>query len=168
MLKIKRKYYLAVIVSIVAVLGVISWQHFHESHSTSHDEHNSSAKLDLNDGKKWQTDAAMRQAMHRIRELVAPLQAVTSEQSINPAEAKSIALGVQEQVKFMIDNCKLDKKADAVLHTFIADLLKATEWLSQEPPTAQGIVLIQKVLDRYPQYFEHPGWANNVENQPKK
>ncbi len=157
----QRKIYFALIVCTVAILATLGWQHFHTSHSADHHAHGDNAKLVLNDGKKWQTDAPLRQGMQQIRGLIAPLKMLSPGQSFNPDQAKSIALGVQQQVSYLINNCKLDEKADAVLHALIADLLKATELLSQQPPSAEGIILIQAVLDLYPQYFEHPGWTES-------
>lgn len=170
----QRKKIIPIIVILSAVFGIFAWQHFNESHLSSHadshttsssplqknTEHNhvNSNKLALNDGKKWQTDVPLRQGMQAIRDLIIPLTMRRTEQSINAEQAKKIALGVQEQVNFLINNCKLDAKADAVLHTLISDLLKGSELLSQQTPDAQGIAIIQEVLHTYPQYFEHQNW----------
>lgn len=174
----QRKKLIPIILILSAVLGIFAWQHFNESHLASHadthtasqlassstsqknteHDHGDSNQLVLNDGKKWQTDAALRQGMQTIRDLIMPLTMRSTEQSINAEQAKKIALGVKEQVNYLINNCKLDAKADAVLHTLIADLLKGSELLTQQTPDAQGIAIIQEVLHTYPQYFEHPNW----------
>jgi hypothetical protein len=173
----QRKKLIPIILILSAPLGIFAWQHFNESHLASHDDthtashiassssqkniehdHGDSNQLVLNDGKKWQTDAALRQGMQTIRDLIMPLTMRSTEQSINAEQAKKIALGVKEQVNYLINNCKLDAKADAVLHTLIADLLKGSELLTQQTSDAQGIVIIQEVLHTYPQYFDHPNW----------
>lgn len=174
----QRKKLIPIILILSAVLGIFAWQHFNESdlasnadsHTASHTasssqkntehDHDNSNQLVLYDGKKWQTDAALQQGMQTIRDLIMPLTMYSTEQSINAEQAKKIALGVKEQVNYLINNCKLDAKADAVLHTLIADLLKGSKLLSQQTPDTQGIAIIQDVLHTYPQYFEHPNWED--------
>lgn len=143
--------------AVVVVLAVVGWMHFQESDSHGHGDHGGPAQLVLNDGKKWATDEPLRQGMQRIDALVTPVQAVSAEQSLDPAQAKVIAEGVKGQVTFLVNNCKLEPKADAALHVLIADMLEGSEALSEAAPSGRGIVLIRQALQRYPEYFETAG-----------
>ncbi len=142
-----------------ALLGLSGCSHFHEAHQHQHGADDSTAQLTLNNGKKWATDEPLRLGMGRIKALVDPMGAVTPEQSVDPAQAKAIAKGVEGQVAFLVSNCKLEPKADAVLHVLIADMLQGAEALSKPAPTGRGLVLIRHALERYPEYFEPAGMA---------
>jgi len=140
-----------------AMLGLAGCSHFHETHQHQHAADGSTAQLTLNNGKKWATDEPLRQGMSRIKALIDPMGAVTPDQRLDPTQAKVIAKGVEGQVAFLISNCKLEPKADAVLHVMIGDMLQGAEALSQPAPKGHGLVLIQRGLQRYPEYFETAG-----------
>ncbi len=125
------------------------------AHDHDHGDHATAAALVLNDGKKWAIDAPLRDGMQRIQALTAPLRA---GQSLTPEQAKSIASGVQGQVAYLIDHCKLEPQADAVLHVLIGDLMTGADALATAPAPERGITLIRQALEQYPRYFEHPGW----------
>lgn len=137
-----------------ALLGLSGCAHFHEAHQHQHGAGDSAAQLSLNNGQKWATDEALRQGMDRIKALLEPMGAASPEQSLDPVQAKAIAKGVEGQVAFLVSNCKLEPKADAVLHVLIADMLQGAQALSQPAPTGHGLVLIRRALERYPEYFE--------------
>jgi hypothetical protein len=116
-------------------------------------------ELVLNGGTQWATDASLRDGMEQIRNLVAVPQAtVSAGGSLTAAEAQLIAEGVRQQVDALIRNCKLEPKADAVLHVLIAGLLQGAAELAGEPPSDEGLVRIRQALDQYPRYFSHAGW----------
>lgn len=103
------------------------------------------AKLELNHGKKWPTDATLRQGMSRIRDAVGA-----------DAPAEKLAGQVNAQIAFMVQNCKLDQETDAMLHLVLADLIAGAEMLQGKP--AQGMARLNQGLTAYGTYFEHPGW----------
>lgn len=142
-----------------ALLGLPGCSHFHEAHQHQHGADDSAAQLTLNNGKKWATDEPLRLGMSRIKALVDPVGDVTPDQSLDPAQAKAIAKGVERQVAFLVSNCKLEPKADAVLHVLIGDMLQGAQALAQPAPTGRGLVLIRRALERYPEYFEPAGMA---------
>lgn len=133
----------------------------HASHA-SHASHESASALVLNDGKKWETDQALRTGMLRIRALIEPMRSNTSPQSLDPVQAKAVSNGVQEQVSYLINNCKLAPKADAVLHVLIADMLKGAGELQSNATSGSGLSLVRQALQQYPQYFDHPAWPDTT------
>lgn len=103
------------------------------------------AKLELNHGKKWPADATLRQGMKRIRDAVA-----ASPQ----APPGKLADQVNEQITYLIQNCKLDKETDAMLHLVLAELIAGAEMLRDKP--AEGMGRINQALAAYGDYFDHP------------
>jgi hypothetical protein len=105
-----------------------------ETHDHQH-EATAPSKLQLNQGKKWGTDAPLRQGMTAMRaDLASKLHA--------------------------IHQGKLDPKADAMLHIVISDLAGSAEIMQgkaagQPAEAAHRAVL---ALNSYSQYFSHPGW----------
>ncbi len=148
----------------VILLAFAGREHFREPHS--HD-HGGAAEPGLNEGGKWETDEPLRIGMQRIHTLMLPLLSAAPGQGADPAQAKAAANGVREQVSYLIDNCKLDPKADAVLHVLIADLLEGADALEKDASSDHGAALIGRALERYPEYFEHPGWPVPGEGKPR-
>lgn len=145
---------IAAAVAVAVLLVLVGREHFHESHS--HD-HEGAAELSLNEGRKWETDEPLRTGMLRIHALMRPTVGAPA-QGMDAGRAKAIASGVRREVAYLIDNCKLAPKADAVLHVLIADLQEGAEALEKEVSSSRGIALIGRALERYPEYFEHPDW----------
>lgn len=133
------------------------------SHEHDHGDHATAASLVLNAGKKWAIDAPLREGMQRIQLLAAPLRA---GQSLTPEQARAVATGVHGQIAYLIDNCKLEPQADAVLHVLIGDLMAGADALASAPSSARGGDLIRHALARYPRYFEHPGWSAGATGTP--
>jgi len=67
---------------------------------------------------------------------------------------------VNKQIAFMIQSCKLDKDADAMLHLVLADIIAGADALSGQDmeKAQQGAKKIVHALENYGIYFEHPGW----------
>lgn len=129
-----------------------------ESHQHGHSEH-AVAGLILNDGKKWQTDAALRQGMSEINNAVMKAADAYHHDALTQADANKLALKINEQVNYLIKNCKLEPKADATLHVLIGDLLGAAEKIKAEPLSSKGMPRAVKAIMAYPEYFDHTGWA---------
>ena len=128
----------------------------HAQHDHEHDAH-ATAGLVLNDGARWSTDEPLRTGMQRIREVAAP--ALTAEPgALSQKDAAALATAIREQVAYLVANCHLEPKADAVLHVLIADLLGGAGELERDPASADGLPRIAHALQQYPEFFEHPGW----------
>ena len=116
-----------------------------ESHEHGHGA--AEAKLVLNHGKKWQTDAPLRKGMENIRAVLATRQ-----------KPEAIAELVNAEVAYIVQNCKLPEDADAQLHLLIAELLAGADAMKGEHPR-EGAERVARALDRYGEFFDHPGWS---------
>lgn len=126
------------------------------AHDEHHAHHGATAEgLVLDNGQKWQTDAALRKGMAEIRTLIAPFPAGLP---LPKAQVQSVAEGVRSEVGQLIQECKLKPEADAVLHVLIAEMLQGADALSSGKPAAEGLDRIRGAVERYPAYFDHPGW----------
>lgn len=139
--------------------GVVSAQEHGHSHGHAHDMEKP-VQLTLDDGKKWTTDNSLRQGMDRIRDaLSAELPAIHSGKA-TAEQYQALAQKVNDQLSFMVKNCRLEPKADAVLHLILADIIAGADILQaqQGGEAHQGAVKIVHALENYASYFDHPGW----------
>lgn len=148
-----------VIALAVAGVAVGLWTHFHGQHAAGHEhgEHGEAA-LSLNDGQRWETDLPLRTGMQRIRDAVAPVVHAQAAGRLSASDADRLVATVQENVNYLIANCKLAPKADATLHVIITDLLSGSGMLKAEPASPAGSLLVVQALRRYADYFAHPDW----------
>ena len=128
-----------------------------DAHHHGHDEHAASA-LSLNQGKKWQTDAPLRKGMQSIKHAAMSAADAFHHDALTKPDAEKLASHINGQVDYLVANCKLEPQADATLHVLIGDLLSGADALSKQPLSSEGLPKIVKVLQIYPDYFEHQGW----------
>lgn len=131
--------------------------HSHEAHA----EHGAPATLQLNDGKKWETDAALRQAMDSLRQIMAASLPEIHESRLPVAGYSALARKVDSEVGNIVSNCKLEPKADAQLHLIVADLLTGSEQMAGKVKKAKrqdGVVKVVGALEKYASYFDHPNF----------
>lgn len=117
--------------------------------------------LKLNAGSKWQTDAPLREGMLKIRASVEPKLPAIHGGRFTTAQYEAMGKAVDEQLAYIVGNCKLAPEADAVLHNVIAELSDGAEVLGGKKAVddrSKGVVHIVNALDSYGQYFDHPGW----------
>lgn len=120
------------------------------------------AKLALDHGKKWATDAPLRDGMTKIRTLVEPKIDAAHAGRITPAQYKQIASGVEAQVASIVANCKLAPDADAMLHLVIAELGQGADAMAGKDAKVrplQGFGRTVTALNEYGRHFDHPGFA---------
>lgn len=150
--------------------GVGLWAHIREAHagghSHGHDDHEASA-LTLNAGQGWDTDAALRTGMQRIRDAAGRVLAAPAAGPISKDDAKQFSTTVQESVEYLVKNCKLEPKADAALHVLITDLMTGAASLVENPASAEAVGSIRRALERYPEHFDHPGWKSVTTAEPQ-
>ena len=134
--------------------GTALAQDHHHSHG-----HENSAQLTLDDGKKWPTDNSLRQSMSRIRDaLEAELPAIHSGKA-TAKQYRALAKKMNGQIAFIVKNCKLEPKVDAMLHLVLADIIAGAEAMAQGGSEAhKGAEKIAQALGNYGTYFDHPGW----------
>ena len=144
------------------VVGVVVWHRGHDG-TDGHDAHEhhappgAAAGLFLDEGgRRWVTDEPLRKGMAAIRAIVA-----TVEGGVDDAGAARAADAVRGQVNELIANCKLEPKADAVLHVLIARLLGGAQALTVPATRPEGLAMLHEALADYPRYFEHPGWSES-------
>ena len=139
--------------------AMVSAQEHGHSHGHAHDMEKP-VQLTLDHGKKWATDDSLRQGMSRIRDaLNAELPAIHSGKAA-AEQYQALAQKVNDQLAFMVKNCKLEPKADAVLHLILADIIAGADILQAQHggEAHQGAVKIVHALENYASYFDHPGW----------
>jgi hypothetical protein len=108
------------------------------------------AKLVLNQGKKWPTDAPLRQGMENIRAALG-----------GGMKYGALATKVNTEVAGIVQNCKLEPEADAQLHIVIADIMAGVEALegkAQGETRRAGAERIARALNAYGEHFDHAGW----------
>ena len=131
-----------------------------QAQTHSHDEVGP-AKLSLDHGRKWATDAPLREGMTHIRALIEPQLAAAHAGKLSPAQYAALAAKVETEVGGIVANCKLEPKADAVLHIVIGQIGAGTDAMagkSAQQRPAQGLVQVAKAVNDYAGHFDHPGF----------
>jgi hypothetical protein len=124
-----------------------------------HDGHGAPAmELRLNNGQKWQTDAALRSGMTRIRAALDASLPLIHTGRFSAAEFSALADKVQEQVDYVVANCKLPEEADLQLHVALTQVLDGINAMRGPSGQEQGIVAIVRALNAYGDHFDHPEW----------
>lgn len=129
----------------------------------SHSAHPDAAKLELDNGKKWATDAALRDGMNQIRKLMAPQIHGIHKNTLKKEQYATLANGVSQATSNIFKNCKLNANADAVLHIILAQMLdgmKAMKTADKVDDQRAGAIKVVTALEQYPQYFSHEGWTS--------
>ena len=118
------------------------------------------AKLTLDHGKKWATDAPLRKGMSEIRNAIAAKQEAIHKGTLAAADYKALGATVEAQVGTIVAECKLEPAADANLHLIVADLVAGADAMQGKSATkpATGAVHAVQAVNRYGQFFDHPGW----------
>lgn len=117
-------------------------------------------KLQLNAGKKWATDAALRQSMDEINQAMAKALPLIHKDRFGDSDYAALATTINQKVGYAIEHCKLEAKADAMLHLVIAELMAGAEIMEGKTAAARhdGAVRVRQALESYGKYFQHPNW----------
>ena len=118
-------------------------------------------KLELNAGKKWGTDDALRQAMSTIHQSVSQTLPAAHSGKAKVADYDAFGKGITAQVTYIVENCKLEPAADEQLHIIVADLMsgaEAAEGRQGEKQRAAGVVKVAQAANAYGKHFDHTGW----------
>jgi len=117
-------------------------------------------KLQLNAGKKWATDAALRQSMDDINQAMAKALPLIHKDRFGDSDYAALATTINQKVGYAVEHCKLDAKADAMLHLVIAELMAGAEIMEGKTTAARhdGAVRVRQALESYGKYFQHPNW----------
>jgi hypothetical protein len=146
---------LALVVSATTHAAGIAEVHQHDSHGSIEPQ-----KLQLNAGKKWAIDEPLRQAMNDINQAMAKALPLIHKNQFGNGEYQALATTLSQKVAYAIEHCKLEPKADAMLHLVIADLIAGTEAMEGKTANSRhdGAVRVMEALRVYGEYFQHPGW----------
>jgi len=128
--------------------------HSHEAATAPH-------KLSLDQGRKWATDAPLREGMSRIRGLVAAQLAAAHAGKLDEAGYRELATQVETQVGAIVAQCKLAPRADAMLHLVIAELGEGSDAMAGKPGKLrpeQGLLKTAQAVNAYGSHFAHPGF----------
>lgn len=132
-----------------------------EEHHHHHGDGGSAVqKLQLNAGKKWATDAPLRQSMDEVNRAMRQALPSIHNNRFGQADYQALAATINQKVAYAIEHCRLEPEADAMLHLVIAELMAGAE--AMEGKTAgsrhDGAVRVLQALKSYGKYFQHPGW----------
>lgn len=122
-----------------------------------HHDHGAPAKLSLDAGKKWGTDAPLRKGMEALRAELSAKHALARKKALNPEDHAALGGFIEEKVAGIVAECKLEPKADAMLHLVIADLGEAAEQLKGAKRN-EGLHKAVKAVNDYGRHFDHPDW----------
>ena len=127
-----------------------------------HDHHGAAPQLRLDHGRKWATDAPLREGMTRMRALVAPQLAAAHAGRIDAQAYADLAGKLDVEVGTIVSNCKLSPQADAVLHVILSDLTAGSSAMAGRTPgadRAHALVQVATAVNTYGRYFEHRGFT---------
>ena len=130
-------------------------------HDHKHEQGAAAKTLQLNAGKKWETDAALRQAMSSIRQAMAGALHDIHENRLSANGYSKLAQKVEAEVGNIVANCKLGTQADEQLHIVIAELLGGAERMAGKVKGSKrqnGAVQVIGALEKYSTYFDDAGF----------
>lgn len=132
-------------------------------HAAEHghaDEGHGPARLQLNQGKKWETDAPLRQGMAKLRAGMGEKLEAIHKGKLSADEAKALGEKIDAELATIVAQCKLEPQADAMLHLILADLMAASE-VMQGKHKGKPVTAARKAvgaLNSYGRYFNDPQW----------
>lgn len=153
----RRNLLFSVLVLALVGIGAIALIYLQRSDEHNHGQRRMS-ELVLNDGKRWTTDGPLRQGLERIRDAVAPIVAASTTRPLTEDEATALSGAIKDQVQYLVENCRLQPKADATLHVLLNEFLEGADALTADPASKAAVERIVRAIDLYLQYFDHQGW----------
>jgi hypothetical protein len=118
------------------------------------------ATLALDHGKKWATDAPLRQRMGEIRALLAAQIDPIHAGKLTPAGYAALGAAVEQKVANIVAECKLPPAADAMLHLIVADLVAGADVMQGKVAgnPVEGAHKVVTAANAYGRYFNDAGW----------
>lgn len=124
----------------------------------AHGDKAAAARIQLNHGKKWQTDEALRRGMNEIRAAMTEALTPIHQNAFTPAQYDALAARTQAQIDYVVSNCKLPEAADQQLHIVLEQIIDGIAEMKASTGRDQGAVRIVRALAQYGDYFDHAGW----------
>jgi hypothetical protein len=156
-----RKAMLTAIGLLLAVLAQA--QHVQEAAAAEdgHHEHDQVgamvANMQLDNGRKWATDAPLRAGMAAIQLAFDADHAAIHAGTESNAQYEALAGHIEAEVRSIIAQCSLPAAADANLHYALADLGRGVSLMRGEDPARSrhdGAALVHGALLAYATYFD--------------
>jgi hypothetical protein len=97
--------------------------------------------------------------MTRIRSAVEQDRPAYERGTLQAEAAGALAAAVEADVRYMVENCKLEPEPDAALHALIGRMLSAAGAVRGDPGSPDGVPQLVAVLHDYGATFDHPGWT---------
>lgn len=131
-----------------------------QDHEHDHEHHTAGGlhALQLDQGQRWQTDEPLRQGMANIRDAFDRRHGAFHDGKMAEQDYHQLAGELGGAIDSIFANCKLPPAADAELHKLLAAMMNARQQLAKAE--SDGMVGLHRALLAYPEYFEHPGWAD--------
>lgn len=145
---------------LVAILAAVGGLLQAAEHQDGRHQDHGPARLELDHGKKWPTDAPLRQGMAALRSAFAERLAAIHNGRLSAEDYAVLGAKVETEVGNIVAQCKLEPKADAMLHIVVADLLDAATIMrgkAQGNPAAAAHKAVN-TLNGYGHHFDHPQW----------
>ncbi|WP_265944857.1 hypothetical protein [Dechloromonas sp. A34] len=157
-MKMKRLVSLAAFACILVISvgqeALAAEQHHHGDGASA------GQQLQLNAGKKWATDAPLRQSMTAVNQAMAKALPLIHKGRFGDADFAGLAATIRQKVAYAIEHCKLEPEADAMLHFVIAELMAGADAMDGKMADSRhdGAVRVLQALRSYGKYFQHPDW----------
>lgn len=155
------KYFIFACTVIAVVASPVTATFAADAHQVDHHHAESSVKLQLNAGKKWETDPPLRLSMAEIRKIFAQNFSAIHSNKLTTKDYADLSKSVRSSVSNIVAQCKLPPAADAQLHVIVGELMLAAELMSgrEKSDTARnGAIKVIEALNNYPKYFNDPGF----------
>ena len=134
------------------------------AHAQDGHEHHSPATTVSQEipAQRYATDAPLRTGMAQIRTAVDALGHY-ERGHMGVEQAVTFATTIQEQVAYLVANCKLEPQADAALHGIIAKLGAGAQALKTDPADLAAIPPMREALADYRRTFDDPAFETAAE-----
>jgi hypothetical protein len=152
------------LISLGLLLAVMAEaQHAHDPAAAedSHHEHQQAgamvANMQLDNGRKWATDAPLRAGMAAIQAAFDTDHAAIHAGTESDAQYEALAGRIEAEVRSIVARCHLPPAADANLHFALADLGRGVSLMRGEDPGRSrhdGAALVHGALIAYTTYFD--------------
>ena len=151
------RFLVSLLVAILTATGGLL--HAADHQHGSHQDHGP-VRLELNHGSKWPTDAPLRQGMSALHSAFAERLAAIHKGRLSAEDYAVLGTKVETEVGNIVAQCKLEPKADAMLHIVVADLLDAAAIMRGKPQGKPAAAAHKAVntLNGYGHHFDHPQW----------
>ena len=131
-----------------------------DPHANAHGAEAPVHEITLDHGRKWATDAPLRDGMTQIREALEQNHEALRKGALGEAQYAQLGATLEKNVASIVANCKLSPEADANLHAVIADLANAADAMRSASAMnrTEGAQKAIGAVNLYGRYFDHPGW----------